>query len=163
MAGGYVETVAEDPVAALEEEDRAQLARGSRSIALVVLALAALAVGAYLLLRPEKTTVPDVVGKRSGDAAQTLPERAASRSTSSPIQSDTVAEDRVAGQRPEPGRGGRRGLDGDDHGVRAGPGEAPVPVVAGPAGRRGGRRLREAGFKSEQRREFSDTVRERAA
>ena len=137
LAGGYVETVAEDPVAALEEEDRRNWRRIA-IIALIVLALAALAIGAWLLLTPEKTTVPDVVGERSGTAAQILQNRGFEVDVV-PIQSDTVAEDRVAGQRPEPG------TEADEGSlvtitVSSGPGEAPVPTGAGDAGRRGRRR-----------------------
>jgi eukaryotic-like serine/threonine-protein kinase len=45
ITGGYVETIAEDPVAVLEEEDRRNWRRIAL-IALIVLALAALAIGA---------------------------------------------------------------------------------------------------------------------
>ena len=107
------------------------------AIALVVLALAALAVGAYLLLAPEQTTVPDVVGKRTerGDAAAAGP-RLRGRDRPDPVRHRRGGPRR----RPEPGagRGGRRGLDGHDHRLqraRRGAG----PARAGPAGRRGGR------------------------
>jgi serine/threonine-protein kinase len=158
MAGGYVETVAvaEDPVAALEEEDRRNLGRIA-VIALVVLALAALAIGAWLLLTPDKVRVPDVVGKRSGTASQLLQSRGFEVDVV-PIQSDTVAEDRVAGQRPEPGSEADEGSLVTIN-VSSGPGEAPVPLVGGLPADEAADRLREAGFKSEQRREFSDDVR----
>jgi eukaryotic-like serine/threonine-protein kinase len=157
MAGGYVETVAvaEDPVAALEEEDRRNLGRIA-VIALVVLALAALAIGAWLLLTPDKVRVPDVVGKRSGTASQLLQSRGFEVDVV-PIQSDTVAEDRVAGQRPEPGSEADEGSLVTIN-VSSGPGEAPVPLVGGLPADEAADRLREAGFKSEQRREFSDEV-----
>jgi beta-lactam-binding protein with PASTA domain/predicted Ser/Thr protein kinase len=158
MAGGYVETVAvaEDPVAALEEEDRRNFGRIA-VIALVVLALAALAIGAWLLLTPDKVRVPDVVGKRSGTASQLLQSRGFEVDVV-PIQSDTVAEDRVAGQRPEPGSEADEGSLVTIN-VSSGPGEAPVPLVGGLPADEAADRLREAGFKSEQRREFSDDVR----
>jgi beta-lactam-binding protein with PASTA domain/predicted Ser/Thr protein kinase len=158
MAGGYVETVAvaEDPVAALEEEDRRNLGRIA-VIALVVLALAALAIGAWLLLTPDKVRVPDVVGKRSGTASQLLQSRGFEVDVV-PIQSDTVAEDRVAGQRPEPGSEADEGSLVTIN-VSSGPGEAPVPLVGGLPADEAADRLREAGFKFEQRREFSDDVR----
>ena len=154
MAGGYVEdvVVAEAPAEALVAEDR----RNWWVIAIVVLALVALAIGAWLLLSPDKVTVPDVVGKRSGTAAQTLQNRGFEVDVV-PIQSDTVPEDLVAGQRPDPG------TEADEGSlvtitVSSGPGEAPVPIVQGlPAGEAADK-LREAGFKSEQRREFSETV-----
>src|SRR5215207_972313 len=158
MAGGYVETVAvaEDPVAALEEEDRRNWGRIA-AIALVMLALAALAIGAWLLLTPDKVRVPDVVGKRSGTASQLLQSRGFEVDVV-PIQSDTVAEDRVAGQRPEPRSEADEGSLVTIN-VSSGPGEAPVPLVGGLPADEAADRLREAGFKSEQRREFSDDVR----
>ena len=157
MAGGYVETVAvaEDPVEALEEQDRRNWNRIA-IIALVVLALAGLAIGAWLLLAGDKTSVPDVVGKRSSTAAQIL-QNSGFEVDVVPIQSDTVPEDRVAGQRPDPG------TEADEGSlvtitVSSGPGEAPVPLVQGLPADEAADKLREAGFKSEQRREFSETV-----
>ena len=125
-------------------------------IALVVLALAALAIGAWLLLSPDQQTVPDVVGERSGTAAQMLQNRGFEVDVV-PIQSDTVPQDRVAGQRPDPG------TEADEGSlvtitVSSGPGEAQVPVVQDLPVDDAVARLREAGLKSEQRREFSDTV-----
>ena len=74
-----------------------------------------------------------------------------------PIQSDTVPQDRVAGQRPDPG------TEADEGSlvtitVSSGPGEAQVPLVQDLPADDAVARLREAGLKSEQRREFSDTV-----
>src|SRR5215216_5447983 len=159
LAGRYTETVAAvyaPPVAALEEEERRNWGRVAM-IVLAVLALAALAIGAWLLITPEKVRVPDVVGKRSGTAAQILQNRGFEVDVV-PIQSDTVAEDRVAGQRPDPG------TEADEASlvtitVSSGPGEATVPTVRGLPADEAANRLREAGFKSDQRREFSDTVR----
>ena len=78
-----------------------------------------------------------------------------------PIQSDTVAEDRVAGQRPEPGEEADEGSTVTIT-VSSGPGEAPVPLVQGLPADEAADQLREAGFKTEERREFSDTVQKRA-
>jgi beta-lactam-binding protein with PASTA domain/tRNA A-37 threonylcarbamoyl transferase component Bud32 len=157
LAGRPVEPVAvvEDPVAVLEEEDRRNWTRIA-TIALVVLALAALAIGAWLLLRPETLRVPDVVGKRSGTAAQILQNRGFEVDVV-PIQSDTVPDDRVAGQRPEPGSEADEGSLVTIT-VSSGPGEAPVPLVQGLPADEAAAKLRDAGFKSEQRREFSDSV-----
>jgi serine/threonine-protein kinase len=157
LAGGYVETVAEDPVAALEEEDRRNWRRIA-IIALIVLALAALAIGAWLLLSPDKTTVPDVVGERSATAAQILQNRGFEVDVV-PIRSDTVEEDRVAGQRPDPG------TEADEGSlvtitVSTGPGEAPIPTVAGMPADEAEQELRDAGFEVERRRQFSDSVRQ---
>jgi beta-lactam-binding protein with PASTA domain/predicted Ser/Thr protein kinase len=158
MAGRYVETVAvaEDPVDVLEEEDRRNWRRIAL-IALVLLALAALAIGAWLLLSPEQTRVPDVVGKRSGTAVQLLQSRGFEVDVVS-IQSDTVPQDRVAGQRPDPR------TEADEGSlvtitVSAGPGEETVPAVAGMSAGDAADELSDAGFESDRRREFSDTVR----
>jgi eukaryotic-like serine/threonine-protein kinase len=157
LSGRYADTVAvaEDPIAALAEEERRNWRRVAL-IGLVLLALAALAVGAWLLLSPDKTPVPDVVGERSGTAAQILQDRGFEVDVV-PIQSDTVPEDRVAGQRPDPG------TEADEGSlvtitVSSGPGEAAVPVVQGLPADEAADKLRAAGFKAEQRREFSDTV-----
>ena len=158
MAGGYVETVAvaEDPAALAEAAERRQWGRIA-IIALILLALAAIAIGAWLVLRPEAKRVPDVVGKRSGTAAQILT-NAGFEVDVVPIRSDTVPDDRVAGQQPEPGEQADEGSVVTIN-VSSGPGEAPVPLVQGlPAGEAEDL-LREAGFRSERRREFSDTVR----
>jgi eukaryotic-like serine/threonine-protein kinase len=156
LAGGYVEAVAEDPVAALEAEDRRNWRRIA-TIALILLALAAVAIGAWLLLSPDKTRVPDVVGQRSGTAAQVLQNRGFEVDVV-PIQSDTVPEDRVAGQRPEPGTEAEEGSLVTIT-VSSGPGEAAVPVVQGMPADEAEAELRDAGFRSERRQEFSDTVR----
>jgi serine/threonine-protein kinase len=158
MAGRYVETVAvaEDPVAALEEEDRRNWSRIA-VIALILLALAALAIGAWLLLSPEKTRVPDVVGKRSGTAVQLLQSRGFEVDVVS-IQSDTVPQDRVAGQRPDPRTEAEEGSLVTIT-VSSGPGEATVPVVAGMRADEAADELSDAGFEPARRRQFSDTVR----
>jgi len=158
IAGRYVETVgvADDRVAAVEEEDRRNLRRIAL-IALVLLALAALAIGAWLLLSPEKESVPDVVGKRSGTAVQLLQSRGFEVDVVA-IQSDTVPQDRVAGQRPDPGIEAEEGSLVTIT-VSSGPGEATVPPVEGMKAGEAEDELRDAGFEPEQRREFSDTVR----
>jgi serine/threonine-protein kinase len=156
MQGTYVETVYEDPVADLEEEDRANW-RKIAVIALIVLALAALAFGAYALLTPEQKEVPNVVGKRSSAAAQQLQD-AGFEVNMIPFESDDVAEGRVAGQRPGPGEMADEGSTVTLQ-VSSGPGEAPIPLVQGLPADEAEERLREAGFPSERRGEFSDTVR----
>jgi len=146
---------ADDLVEELEEEDRRNWRRIA-VIAIVVLALAALAVGAWAVLMPEQKKVPNVVGKRSDTAAQIL-QSAGFEVDVVPIQSDTVPENRVAGQRPEPG------AEADEGSVvtitvSSGPGEAPVPIVRGLTVEDATDALRQAGFKADERREFSDTV-----
>jgi eukaryotic-like serine/threonine-protein kinase len=147
---------AEELVEELEEEDRRNWKRIA-VIAIVVLALAALAVGAWAVLTPERKQVPNVVGKRSDTAAQIL-QNAGFEVNVVSIQSDNVAENRVAGQRPEPGAEADEGSTVSIS-VSSGPGEAPVPLVAGLTADAAAEALRQAGFKSDERREFSDTVR----
>jgi eukaryotic-like serine/threonine-protein kinase len=155
MTGAYVPPPA-DLAEELEEADERNWRRIA-VIAIVVLALAALAFGAWALLTPEQKEVPNVVGKRSDTAAQILQNQGFEVDIV-PIQSDTVAEGRVAGQRPDPG------AEADEGSVvtitvSSGPGDAPVPLVQGMTADEAAAALREAGFKSEERREFSDTVR----
>jgi eukaryotic-like serine/threonine-protein kinase len=97
-----------------------------------------------------------VVGKSSGTAAQILQNQGFEVDVV-PIQSDTVAQDRVAGQSPDPG------TEADEGSlvtitVSSGPGETQVPLVQDLPADDAVARLREAGLKSEQRREFSETV-----
>jgi beta-lactam-binding protein with PASTA domain len=150
MAGAYVPPPD-------EEAEAVPNWRRIAVIAIVVLALAALAFGAWAVLTPEQKEVPNVVGKRSDTAAQTL-QSAGFEVDIVPIQSDTVAEGRVAGQRPEAGSQADEGSVVTIT-VSSGPGDAPVPLVQGLTADAAADALREAGFKSDQSREFSDTVR----
>src|SRR5215216_8121364 len=139
---------ADDLVEEPEEEDRRNWRRIA-VIAIVVLALAALAVGAWAVLTPEQKKVPNVVGKRSDTEAQIL-QSAGFEVDVVPIQSDTVPENRVAGQRPEPG------AEADEGSVvtitvSSGPGEAPVPIVRGLTVEDATDALRQAGFKADER------------
>jgi eukaryotic-like serine/threonine-protein kinase len=144
------------PVAALEEADR----RNLRWLwwLLVLLALAGIAVGAYLLLVPEKVVVPDVVGRRSATAAQILQNRGFEPKIEN-VRSDSVPEDRVTTQRPQPGQ------EADDGStvtiiVSSGPGDATIPFVRGSPRATAERRLKAAGFRVDVRREFNEDVRE---
>jgi serine/threonine-protein kinase len=104
------------------------------------------------------SSVPVVVGVRSATAAQILQNRGFEVDVV-PIRSDSVEEDRVAGQRPDPG------TEADEGSlvtitVSTGPGEAPIPTVAGMPADEAEDELRDAGFEVERRRQFSDSVRE---
>jgi eukaryotic-like serine/threonine-protein kinase len=156
MSGSYVPPPPEDLAEELEEEDRRNWRRIA-IVAIVVLALAALAVGAWALLTPEQRRVPNVVDKRSDTAAQIL-QNAGFEVDIVPIQSDTVEEGRVAGQRPEPGAEADEGSTVTIT-VSSGPGDAQVPLVQGLPVDEATDALRSAGFKTAERREFSDTVR----
>jgi serine/threonine-protein kinase len=125
---------------------------------LALLALAGIAVGAYLLLVPEKVTVPDVVGRRSATAAQILQNRGFEVNVEN-VRSDSVPADRVATQRPQPGQEAEEGSTVTII-VSSGPGDATIPFVRGTPRAQAERRLKAAGFRVDVRREFSDEVRE---
>jgi serine/threonine-protein kinase len=153
LAGGYVErTVVEEPVL---EEDRGW--RRAVVIALIVLALAAIAIGAYLLLKPDMQRVPNVVEKRTENATKTLQQEGFEVNVV-PVQSDTVEEDRVVAQDPAAGTDAEVGSEVTIT-ISSGPGEALVPLVQGLPADEAADRMREAGFRTERRDEFSDTVR----
>jgi eukaryotic-like serine/threonine-protein kinase len=147
--------IADDPVAELEAQDERNWRRIAL-IALAVLALVAIAVGAYLLLTPDQTRVPDVVGDKTQAATNKL-QKAGFEVSVVPIQSDDVPEDRVAAQRPSAGDEADEGSEVTIT-VSSGPGEAPVPLVQGLSADDATNRLRDAGFQSEQKRESSETV-----
>jgi eukaryotic-like serine/threonine-protein kinase len=142
------------PIEELEEADR----RNLRWLLWVLLALALVAAGiaAYLLLQPEQKTVPDVVGRQSASAAQTL-NQAGFEVRIQPVQSDKVAKDRVISQNP----GAHE--DADEGStvtltVSGGPGDAAVPDVVGLTEKSAQNRVEKAGFKSRSRTETSDSV-----
>jgi eukaryotic-like serine/threonine-protein kinase len=153
LAGGYVErTVVEEPVV----DDDPGWSRAV-VIALIVLAVAAIAVGAYLLLTPDKERVPNVVDKRAENATQTLQEQGFEVNVVA-VESDTVDEDRVVEQDPAGGTEAEAGSEVTIS-VSTGPGEAVVPLVQGLPADEAADRMRDAGFRTERREEFSDTVR----
>jgi beta-lactam-binding protein with PASTA domain/predicted Ser/Thr protein kinase len=143
-----------EPFEALEEEDRRS--RRWWLWLLVLLALVALAIGAYLLLNPPQKEVPDVVGDRSAVASQRLQNAGFEVNIEAVINPD-VPKDRVATQRPQPGEMADEGSTVTII-VSSGPGEASVPGVVGERLRVAQRRMQEAGFETDVRRETSDTV-----
>ncbi len=150
-----LEVVAPLPVEeVLEEEDRRS--RRWWLWLLILLALAAIAVGLYLTLRPEQLRVPDVIGLRSATAAQSLQNRGFEVDVVN-VTNARVARDRVAGQDPLPDTMAPEGSTVTIT-VSTGPGQAPVPTVAGMPRRQAEQRLEDAGFESEVEREFSDEV-----
>jgi eukaryotic-like serine/threonine-protein kinase len=123
---------------------------------LLALLLIALAIGAYLLLAPEKKPVPDVVGSRSAVASQRL-QNAGFEVNIETVQSDTVPDDRVATQDPQPGEEVREGSTVTII-VSSGPGNATVPGVVGRKQAVAERMMKDAGFETDVRREPSDSV-----
>ena len=121
MSGGYIPPP-EDIAAELEEED-ARNWRRIAVVALVVLALLALAIGAWALLTPDQQQVPNVVGKRSDTAAQTLQKRRLrGRRRADPVRQGRRGPRRRPAARR--GIGGRRGLRRHDLGVERAGGRA---------------------------------------
>jgi len=123
---------------------------------LLALLLIGLAIGAYLLLAPEKKPVPDVVGSRSAVASQRL-QNAGFEVNIETVQSDTVPNDRVATQDPQPGEEVREGSTVTII-VSSGPGNATVPGVVGRKQDVAENMMKEAGFETDVRREPSDSV-----
>ena len=145
----------EEPVV-LEESEEERNWRRIAIIAVVVVALAALALGLWLLLRPGDETVPNVVGQTSASAAQEIQNRGFEVDVV-PIQSDTVEDGRVAGQKPEADAQAKEGSTVQIT-VSSGPGESTVPAVKGLSPDDAAAKLTEAGFKSEQQRQYSGSV-----
>jgi eukaryotic-like serine/threonine-protein kinase len=123
---------------------------------LLALLLVGLAIGAYLLLAPERKPVPDVVGSRSAVASQRL-QNAGFEVNIETVQSDTVPDDRVATQDPRPGEEARDGSTVTII-VSSGPGNATVPGVVGRKQNVAESMMEEAGFETDVRREPSDSV-----
>lgn len=123
---------------------------------LLLLLLAAIGVGVYLLLAPSKKAVPDVVGSRSAVASQKLQNEGFEVNIETVI-SDTVPADRVATQKPQPGEQAREGSTVTII-VSSGRGNATVPGVLGQKQSDAEKAIKDAGFKTDVRKENSDTV-----
>jgi serine/threonine-protein kinase len=102
--------------------------------------------------------VPDVVGNSSAVASQRL-QNAGFEVNIETVRSDDVPDDRVATQDPQPGEEAEEGSTVTII-VSSGPGNATVPGVVGDKQADAERAMEEAGFKTDVRRETSDTVRE---
>jgi eukaryotic-like serine/threonine-protein kinase len=142
------------PPEVLEEDER----RGRRwwLWLIALLALAAIAFGLYMLLRPEQRVVPDVVNLPEAVAAQSLNNRGFEVEIDRVTNPD-VERGRVAAQDPRPNTEADEGSTVTLT-VSEGPGEATVPAVAGMRQEEAERAVRDAGFRPEVEREFSDDV-----
>jgi beta-lactam-binding protein with PASTA domain len=123
---------------------------------LALLALAAIAVGVYLLLQPKQATVPDVVGQRSSVAAQTLQNRGFEVDIQRVVNAQ-VPRDRVATQNPRPGEQADQGSTVRLF-VSDGPGSATVPPVSAMPQAKAEQALRAAGFKVASTQSYSSDV-----
>jgi serine/threonine-protein kinase len=138
----------------LEEDDRR--ARRWWLWLLALLALAAIAVGAYLLLRPEKVDVPNVIGRKAATASQIL-QNDGFKVDVVTVTSAQVPRDTVAGQSPRPGETADKGSVVTIN-VSGGPGQVAVPSVVGLGSKEAQDQLKEAGLQPKVEKQFSDNV-----
>jgi serine/threonine-protein kinase len=121
-----------------------------------VLVLAALGLGAYLLLQGGRTPVPDVVG-READVAERILQRAGLQVQRRDVASADVRRGRVADQDPDAGQ-----EVAEESvvilSVSTGPPRVEVPDVAGISRRQAQQALKAAGFRTRVERRYSDTV-----
>ena len=123
---------------------------------LLLLLLAALAVGAYFLLTPSKVVVPDVVGSRSDVASQKL-QNAGFEVNIETTVSDSVPNDHVATQNPQPGVKAKEGSTVTII-VSSGRGQATVPGVLNKTQAEAEKALKQAGFDTQVRKQSSDAI-----
>ena len=141
-------------VAELERQDR----RNLRWLwwLLLALALIGIGIGAYVLLAPKKVTVPNVVGRRSATAAGIL-QNSGFEPKIENVRSDDVPADRVTTQRPQPNTQAKEGSTVTII-VSTGPGDATIPFVRGSPQDEATKKLKDAGFKVDVRKEYNDDV-----
>ena len=123
---------------------------------LILLALATMALAAYLLLRPEQLTVPDVIGRESATATQILQNRGFEVDIVN-VENPQVERNTVAAQDPRPNTQAPEGSTVTIN-VSTGPGEATVPTVAGLPTDEAEAQLSDAGFETRVERQFSNRV-----
>ena len=123
---------------------------------LILLALAAIALGVYLLLRPEQLTVPDVIGRESATATQILQNRGFEVDIVN-VENPQVERNTVAAQDPRPNTQAPEGSTVTIN-VSTGPGEATVPTVAGLPSDEAEAQLSDAGFETRVERQYSNRV-----
>jgi beta-lactam-binding protein with PASTA domain/predicted Ser/Thr protein kinase len=156
LEAGRVAPIPPPPVEEiLEEDDR----RGRRwwLWLLILLALAAIAFGLYMVLRPEQLTVPNVIGRESATATQILQNRGFEVDIVN-VENRDVERNTVASQDPRPDTEAEEGSTVTIN-VSTGPGEAAVPSVSGLPEDEASDQLTAAGFEPRVERVFSDDVR----
>jgi serine/threonine-protein kinase len=123
---------------------------------IVALVVAAVAAGAYFLLAGNRVDVPNVVGKTSREAADTLHERGLEVAFVNEV-SEKVPRGEVISQDPKSGARAKEGSTVTAR-VSAGLGSATVPPVEGLTQSEAEQAISKAGFNPKVTKEFSDTV-----
>jgi serine/threonine-protein kinase len=123
---------------------------------IVALVVAAVAAGAYFLLAGNRVDVPNVVGKTSREAADTLHGRGLEVAFVNEV-SEKVPRGEVISQDPKSGARAKEGSTVTAR-VSAGLGSATVPPVEGLTQSEAEQAISKAGFNPKVTKEFSDTV-----
>jgi eukaryotic-like serine/threonine-protein kinase len=156
LQSGQLEPISAPPpvVEVLEEEED----RGRRwwLWLLILLALAAIAFGVYLTLKPEQLSVPNVIGLKEATASQVLQNRGFEVNIER-VANEDVPRDEVAAQDPRPSTEAEEGSTVTIR-VSTGPGEASVPDVKGLTQANAENQLRTAGFEPKAEQVFSADV-----
>jgi serine/threonine-protein kinase len=144
------------PILVEDEPGRGRGWRFWTMLVLILLALAAIAAGLYLLLRADEAKVPNVVGLRS-EVACTLINNRGFECEIEQVPSQDVPDGEVTRQRPNPDERVEEGSTVTIF-VSRGPGQATVPDVVDDPLKVARRTLEKAGFETAVEREFSETV-----
>ena len=150
---------AREPVGSyVEPEHQEERARSWPWWLAAALVLAALGLGAYLLLGANRTPVPDVVG-RDAQVASRMIERAGLQVQLRNVASEDVSRGRIADQDPDAGQ-----EVAEDSvvilSISTGPPRVEVPDVVGISRQEAQAALKAADFRTRVQREYSDTVAE---
>jgi eukaryotic-like serine/threonine-protein kinase len=124
--------------------------------AIVLLALAAIGVGAYLTIFGNRVDVPNLRGRDASEAAD-VAHRRGLEIAFVPRVSDEVPRDEVISQQPAAGERVKEGSTVTAI-ISSGKGEAPVPAVDGRSQEQAEKAIRDAGFKTKVSKAFSDSV-----
>jgi beta-lactam-binding protein with PASTA domain/tRNA A-37 threonylcarbamoyl transferase component Bud32 len=144
------------PPAEVWEEDTEDHGRRWWVWLLALLAIAAIALGIYLTLKPEQLDVPNVIGRDEATASQILQNRGFEVNIERVANAD-VERDEVAAQDPRPETQAPEGSTVTIT-VSTGPGEASVPDVQGLPRADAEDQLRAAGFEPKVEEVFSADV-----
>ena len=146
----------EPPPVYVDPEPEAERSRSWPWWLAAVLVLAALGLGAYLLLQENRTPVPDVVGREAGVASRML-ERAGLRVEQRDVASEDVPRGRVADQDPDAGQ-----EVAEDSvvilSISTGPPQVEVPDVVGLGRQEAEAALEAAEFRTRVERRYSESV-----